>query len=219
MSIVSMNDKVKFISQVEPVGWEAILETVVSSIVALAEPLAWPVVVAFLVWKMRPIVEKLIGLISTIRYKGLELNLNQEVEQAANEAIRNLPQIDESSLDTTAFGSASEDPRWTIIKAWASVEAAIERLAATKYEDQRGVPGRRPPNITGVLRRLQSEGLIDPSLYGIINDMRATRNLIVHGQDIPANALYPDAVRVFSRAAAQIISAIESEVDSSESPS
>jgi hypothetical protein len=98
-------------------------------IASLVDSLAWPLFALVIVWILRPNLEKLVSLIRTIRYKGLELDLNESLQEAASGAAEALPDVDNSTLDASLRESADADPRITVLKSWASVEEAIQGLA------------------------------------------------------------------------------------------
>ena len=176
-------------------------------VVPLADSLAWPLLVLVVVWILRPYLEKLIGLVRTIRYKDLELSLNQTMEKATSRAEALEPTSD-SVLDVVEPKPADSDPRITILNSWASIEAAIRNLAAA-YQEAIG-----PTERMSTRRRiwvLSQANLIDDSLVASLDDLRAIRNLIAHGEDLRFDA---DALRDFSIAAVRVESIIERQLGS-----
>ncbi len=183
-------------------------------IVSLVDSLAWPLFALVMVWILRPNFEKLVSLIRTIRYKGLEVDLNQSLQEAASGAAEILPEVENAALAASLRETSDTDPRIAILKSWASVEAAIEGFV-TANRDSLHLTGRVDRMSTR--RRVQAlsqAGLIDDSLASVLYDLGGVRNLIAHGQDIPLDALNPDTVRNFARAAAQVVSIVEQQGDS-----
>ena len=183
-------------------------------IASLVDSLAWPLFALVIVWILRPNLEKLVGLIRTIRYKGLEVDLNQSLQEAASGAAEVLPEVDNSTLAASLRETADTDPRITILKSWASVEASIEGLVMAN-RDSLPVIGRVDRMSTR--RRVQvlsQANLIDDSLASVLYDLGGVRNLIAHGQDISLDALHPDTIQIFSKAAAQVVSILEQQRDS-----
>lgn len=183
-------------------------------IVSLVDSLAWPLFALVIIWMLRPHLEKLISLTRTIRYKGFELDLNQSVEEAASGASEALPEIDISTLDASLQETADEDPRITILKSWASVEEAIEGLVMANRETLAGIGRIDRMSTRRRVQALSQTNLIDNSLASVLYDLGGVRNLIAHGHGIPLDTLNADTVWNFSKAAAQVVSIIEQQRDS-----
>ena len=179
-------------------------------IVSLTDSLAWPAFAVFALLILRPLLWRLSSLIETIRYKDLELNFGQTVQDVAERA-ESLPGVEEPVVDDALSGILDPDPRITILKSWASVETAIENLARAHRQELGRV------NRMSTRRRidmLRSANLIDPDLTGVLHEMGSVRNLIAHGRDIP---LAEDAVHNFARSAARVASIVEQQLGASRS--
>ena len=178
-------------------------------VVPLAGSLAWPLLVLVVICVLRPHLATIIGAVRTIRFKGLEVILNQTIEEATSKAEA-LKLTDDSELDVLTPKPLDLDPRIAILKSWASIEAAIKHLATINQEtigptDRMSTPGR--------IRALRRADLIDidDSLVASLNDLRYIRNLIAHGEDLHFDE---DALRDFSRAAMRVESIIERQLGS-----
>ena len=99
--------------------------------------------------------------------------------------------------------TTSLDPGIAVIRAWSSVESAIENLTkAHQHELGKTIP--RPTRLR--IDRLLEVGIIDEQLAGILRDMNGTRNMIAHGKDIP---LHYETVRLYEETAAYVESIVE----------
>ena len=149
-------------------------------VVSLIDSLAWPTFALIALLVLRPLLWKLGSLLETIRYKGLELNFRQTVQNAADRA-ESLKVEDEAEVEDSLPGTLDPDPRITILKSWAAVEAAIEDLARAHRQELGQVDRLSTRRRVEMLR--QSD-VIDPALAAVLQDMGGVRNLIAHGGDI-----------------------------------
>ena len=175
-------------------------------IVSLADVLAWPLFATTAFFLLRPQLVKLFSLVETIKYKDLELSFRRTLQDAA-ERVESLERVNDSTVQEFLPGTLDPDPRIAILKSWAAVETAIENLART-YQHKLGKVER-----VSTYRRvemLRKADLIDSSLAGVLHDMRAARNLIAHGGDIPLNT---DTVQIFLRAAAHLATVVEQQFE------
>lgn len=156
---------------------------ILALITSLADSLAWPIATIGATFILRPILKELSTLVKTIKYKDLEISLEESVEKVAKEAesIKNgwdavTPQPTPESIDP--------DPRIAVIKAWASVETLIEKLVqVNKNRLGQGTQRSTRQRIGSLLKA----GVIDHPLASILREMNSTRNMIAHGEDIFLN--------------------------------
>ena len=178
-----------------PSEWIDLVTSVVDSV-------AWPVCVGILVFLFRSNLRELINLIETVRFRGVELKFRKNVEDVAERAS-----LLRSSWDSITLKPIPEtttlDPGIAVIRAWASVETAIENLTqAYQHELGKNVP--RPTRYR--IDRLLEAKIIDDQLAGILRDLNGTRNMIAHGEDVP---LHYETVRLFEETAAYVESIVE----------
>lgn len=175
-------------------------------IVSLANSLAWPAasIVALLI--LEPYLNKLSSLLEKIKYKDLELIFNQELQKTAK-TVESLDTDDDSGAEEPLPEVIDSDPRMAIIKAWASVETAIESLANAHLED---LPKGRRVSTSRRVRLLREANVIVPPLASVLEEMRHARNVLAHGEDIP---LHDDTVRLFLRTAERVESIVEQRID------
>ena len=176
-------------------------------IASLIDSLAWPVVVLITLSVLCPHLGTLVSLLSSIRYKDLELVFRRAVQDTTEKAASfGAVDADELAYRESLPEVLDRDPRIAVLKSWALVETAIEDLARA-HQDDLGLR-RRVPTYKRV-DALRSASLIDPSLAGLLHDMRATRNLIAHGRDIHID---DDTVRAFARAVAHVATVVQQQL-------
>ena len=108
--------------------------------------------------------------------------------------------------------TTSLDPGIAVIKAWASVETAIENLTiAYRHELEKIVPGSTRHRI----ERLFEARISNDQLASVLRDMNGTRNMSAHGEDIP---LHYETVRLFEETAAYVESIVEQLEESRPNP-
>ena len=178
--------------------------------VSLTDSLAWPAAAIVALLILEPYLKELISLIETIRFKGLELNLNQSVDNTADK-VASLETVDESIAEDPLPEVLDPDPRMAIIKSWASVETAVEDLASANKQ----VLGRVERISTRRrVEKLRRSGLIDDSLAAVLRDMGSVRNVVAHGGDI---SLHDATVREYARAASRLASIVEQQLETQSS--
>ena len=173
-------------------------------IVHLADSLAWPLFAFVALWMLRSPLKDLSRLVEKIKYKDLELNFGRTLEETAGRADSIQP-IDgkDSEVNKILEGALDPDPRIAVLKSWASVETAVEKLAHSHLNDHGH--SRRIPTFR-LIEVLFQAGVIDHSLASVLREMRPLRNLIAHGEDITVD---DHTVRAFARAAARLALIIE----------
>ena len=176
-------------------------------VVSLTEALAWPAVVLAALLMLRPHLGTLSSLLSSIKYKDLELVFRRAVQHTTEKAASlGAVDDDEHGFQELLPEVLDYDPRIAVLKSWALVETAIEDLARA-HQDDLGLRSRVPTYKR--VEALRRANYIDPSLAGLLHDMRATRNLIAHGRDIH---LDDDTVRAFARAAARVAAVVQQQL-------
>ena len=187
-------------------------------VVSLVNSLAWPLLFAFLALLFKPQVTSLIGLIHNIKYKGLEINLNQSVEKVVEGATKALSEVSDPPPEPNLQQMSDTDPRITILYSWASLENAIRRLALANREVL-GLSVRVDRmSARRIIQTLHQSEIINSSLADILYEMGELRNLIAHAEDISSRSLDPDIVERFARAASRVTQIVERRMEPSGSP-
>lgn len=175
---------------------------VLSFFSSLLDSLIWPICAMLVFYSLRSKLRELIPLIRTIRYKGVEIGLKENVEDAANRADLIKESGNAIFLKPTPE-SIDPDPRMAVIKAWASVQSAIENLAMS---NERKFEGRIPRSTRWQIEKLREVGVIDHELAGVLADMNGVRNMIAHGEEY---FLPYETVKQFVEAANHVESIVE----------
>lgn len=154
-------------------GWLELIERIIGH-------LAWPIAVFLILNQFRTELGSAIKRIRSARYKGAEINLEQEMTEIKDDA--------EMAGITIAYppGSFAEDsirsielaPEWAFIKSWQDIENVIMSLKSKLPDDKK----YRGP-ITLVVQGLVEEGIVDPKMASLIDKLRIVRNRVVHGVD------------------------------------
>ena len=168
---------------------------------SLASSLAWPGFVFWMVWLLKEPLKTLISRIDTIKYKDLEMTVNADMGAFSKRV--NALETRPTEIQTEILGTFDEDPRITIIKSWASVEDAIDRLLK-ETQGQLGWSGKM--YTAKGIHVLRHAGIIDPELASLLLDMRTVRNLVAHNREIQ---LLDRNVRQYVQAAARVASIVE----------
>ena len=170
---------------------------------SLVDSLSWPIAVIFAMNVLRPHLGKLIASIRSIETPLGNLRMADSVHSTAEKA-ENIAIGDGIIVAEFSEQPTDEDPRISIIKTWASIEAAIERLA--ELNDLRD-PKRRRLSTYNQIKMLHKMNVIDDPLANVLNEMRRVRNLIAHGQDV---FIEYGAIQEFSLATLRVEAIIES---------
>lgn len=157
----------------------------VASVVA---SLAWPVTVLITVVLLREPLSRLLTRTSKVKYKELEVDFEQELQQleAKAQAIALKPKIEVATpekavTETTLLGQAdqlsSELPQVSVALAWSAVEDSLLRAVM-----RLGVSPDYPPHNSAAKNAvlLQDQGLIDAQTVELLKSMRSLRNAAVH---------------------------------------
>ncbi len=153
--------------------WFQIIERIIGHI-------AWPIAAFFIVAQFSDELKSFIRRIKNAKYKGVEIDLSNEIQSIKNDA--------ELAGITIAYpsGSFPEDsirnidvaPEWAFIQSWQDIENVIFQIYAKKH----GAPSSKGP-ISNVINTLVTDGVIDESMSNIIQKLKNVRNKIVHAVD------------------------------------
>ena len=143
--------------------------------------IAWPLAVFLIFHQFSSEIKTFIKRIKNAKYKGVELDLENEIQNIKSNA--------ESAGITILYPSSSfpEDsirnieiaPEWAFIKSWQEVENVL----LSYYSKISGLKKTGRVSIRMTLSYLESKGLIDAEMTMLIQKLQSTRNLIVHNSD------------------------------------
>ena len=158
------------------VGWKQFVADVIDS-------LAWPAVIAFVVFLFRGPIQKLIPELRWFKWFGAEARFGNAVEVAATAAAQAElptpePTTGELALATELSTEISSAPRAAVIEAWLAVERELEDIALQSGVD---VPERASAPVK-LARDLVRRGVIDAALADVIRDLKDARNVAAHAR-------------------------------------
>lgn len=155
-------------------------DALIDSIVRLVDALAWPVVAVIVAFMVRKPLASLITLIERVRYKDVEVNFRQLMEEATSKADAVSPLLDVPPIDERIQDLATVYPRGAIIESWLQVERAVADLAEARDLSVSAARQSSPRQLVGAL---QKAGILDENLAKLVTDLQAIRNGVVHAID------------------------------------
>jgi len=185
------------------VDWLTFISKVIGSI-------AWPaVLVGVIVWLRKPLL-RLAGSLRSAKYKNVELEWGQKLEQLEGKADQaKLPEPGErpawvyESPDDWTFGDYIErlapiSPRAAISEAWRHVETALK-------EAGRRIGNASPRHSYQLARFLQEQNRLPRDAAALVEDLRGLRNQAVHSDDADIS---PERAIEFGRLAERVIASL-----------
>lgn len=157
--------------------------------VKLVEALAWPAAAIWLSFIFRSEIRKLLGRVSSLKYKDLEANFEKGLVAAEEEAKKALPEKakiisgDEEPIYPPPHDSryeqllriAEESPRAALLEAWVEVETSLSETAERfNINNSRRVPARK------VVIGLIDTGKFAKTIFPLFEDLRVLRNEAAH---------------------------------------
>jgi hypothetical protein len=149
----------------------------------LVESLAWPLSVFLIVLYVRKPLRSLIPLLQRLKYRGLELEFGQRVEEIKRELARELPNQTKPTFPTeesqTLARLAEVSPRSAVLEAWRGVElaalAAGRKLAGHKFTNY-----TLTPQAISILEASES---LDSNVIALLHDLHELRNRAAHAPE------------------------------------
>ena len=159
--------------------WKEFISSIVSS-------LAWPAAVAFIVYLLRHPIGNVIGSLRKLSYRGAEAEFGRSLDKAETAARQaEIPQTtaqlsaSASNWENTSAGwgestsLADVSPRAAVIEAWLRLEREVLELAQIAGIDL----GTRRLSIVALVKQLQEQGVVDPTVAEVIEQLRRARNV------------------------------------------
>lgn len=143
--------------------------------------LAWPIFF-FLIFRMFK--EEIVAFVRRVRvarYRDVEINLQKEIEEVKEDAelagvtIAYPPE----SFPDQSIKKLDIAPEWVILQSWQE----IENLISTHYKRVTGTAHNVP--VIEAVSELSKNHIIDADMRQLIDRLRRTRNIIVHGRGEP----------------------------------
>jgi hypothetical protein len=164
---------------------------------------AWPAVVLVAVIILRRELRSLVPLITSFKYKDLEVTFGREAAAVREEAA----QLQTPSGALLPAGPAISEtvrrllpasPRAAIIEAWREVEEEARNAAERRNV---ALPQLRTVSQSRLLHALSSHAAVTSEQLALLHDLRSLRNQAAHA---PEFALSEDSARDYAVAAAQL---------------
>ena len=159
--------------------WKEFISSIVSSLAA----------VAFIVYLLRHPIGNVIGSLRKLSYRGAEAEFGRSLDKAETAARQaEIPQTtaqlsaSASNWENTSAGwgestsLADVSPRAAVIEAWLRLEREVLELAQIAGIDL----GTRRLSIVALVKQLQEQGVVDPTVAEVIEQLRRARNVAVH---------------------------------------
>lgn len=144
----------------------------------MASHLAWPVAALLIARQFREEIRQFLRRIKNAKYGGVEVSLEQEMQQikASAQSAGITIVYPSSALSPDSVASIDAAPEWAFIKSWKEIENLIGRLynVATATSEPGSI------SFAQKLKILQAGGNLDERLASVIIALHQTRNRIVH---------------------------------------
>ncbi len=161
--------------------------TLLEFIASVVGSLAWPLVVVVAVIVLRAQLRDMVGGITKLRFKYLELDFGRglkEVEKLAKaiDETQTSPELDAAVVLKDSFHTiaeaerlAADFPEAAITLAWSAVEGELVEAPARL--------GIKPdwPTFSSVAEQLHETAFINDATYDVFKRMQKLRNMAVHG--------------------------------------
>ena len=145
--------------------------------------LAWPVAAIVVALSFKSEISKFLQRVKNAKYMGVELDLEKEFSELKAEAtdagvtIMYAP----SSFDRATLDSLEDAPELAFIRSWQE----IENVVVSHYGSVSGLKAKEGRfNFGKAVKYLRENGTINAELEMLIQKLRQTRNLVVHGSDV-----------------------------------
>lgn len=184
---------------------------------SVIDALAWPAAIVAGIFILRRALGRLIPALNQLKYRDLELRFGRQLEDVRHELEsgpkpalpgpkgRELAAEEETGKEVEKAGFtryfeaiAEVSPRAAILEAW----IGFETTATSTAQALEIVPANRPVSMPVLIRELQKAELITEEESNALTKLRALRNEVVHGPDLPLStekaAEYASIVREIS---------------------
>jgi hypothetical protein len=165
--------------------------------------IAWPATILFLVYLFRSQLGGLLHLVSSLKYKDIELQFGNQLKRIGD---TNLPQKNQRHRQPLEFQRVSRlaelSPRAAVLESWVNVELAALGTARSLMQDD----VQNKTLSYQAIRALERSGRLDPTAVSMLRDLRALRNQAAHAPDF---AISTDSAIEFADASDRLVSYFE----------
>jgi len=147
--------------------------------------LAWPVAIYFIFYKFKSDVSTFLKRINRAKIKGLEVNLEQglnEIKTEVSEAGITIA-YPQSSFSKETISNIEVAPEWAFIMSWQEIENLLLKYYEGKKVGDKYYSTRNKnyiDSINWILQDLFKKGIISDSLLSVIQNLKDMRNMVVH---------------------------------------
>ncbi|MFI5849118.1 hypothetical protein ACIA8B_24110 [Micromonospora chalcea] len=172
--------------------------------------LSWPVVVAVVVVIFRRPLRELIGRIRSYEGLGQRIDFGEKLAGAENsvdqavggiETDQGVAADEDLTTESPLVREAEANPSFVIISAWERLTGALADLVGATTNGISRRPTRAPASM---LRELERSEVVNAAYVRAVDDLRALRNQVAHGQHNPTAGeaiAYADSAEELVRAA------------------
>lgn len=142
--------------------------------------IAWPIAIFGIAILFKKEVGSLLKRVKKAKYKGMELDLENEFKEVKAEAADAGVTImyPSSSFQPEVFSEMQLAPELVFIRTWQEIESILNNAFKERYP----VDKRFPP-VSKIVSTLVEDNLINNDLASLIRNMYSLRNKIVHSSD------------------------------------
>jgi uncharacterized protein YutE (UPF0331/DUF86 family) len=185
-------------------GWKQFIANLVSS-------LAWPTVIALILFAFRSELMKILQRLAHLKYKDLELQfekVKQQAEELPEELAREEPALKNpavTSLEGQIWDAVERAPSAAILLAWSALETAMAS-AVNRMAISPDPPSYRSP--THNIEMLHKYGALPDRYAHLLSEMRMLRNNVAHPRD-SILSITQDQARNYAKIAIDMIQHLE----------
>lgn len=160
----------------------------------LVNALAWPVAIVLIVLILRKPLGALLPEVTRLRWKDFEVEFAKKIVEIEKQAEAALPTTQEfpvsiaeptDQITADRFTLLAElSPPAAILESWIDIELAL-REAASRHE----IPANTRQSPIMLIDALSRQDKLDPQTRGILENLRALRNEVVHARSTDLTTL------------------------------
>ena len=169
----------------------------------LVEALAWPAAVILLVFILRNPFVHLLPLLSSLKYKDLELQFGSRLKQIGDARLPQKETRHRLPLDAERLSRLAElSPRAAVLESWVGVEIAALNAARSLMPDEI----QNKTLSYQAIRKLERSGRLDRTAVSMLGDLRGLRNQAAHAPDF---AISTNSANEYANAADRLVGYFE----------
>ena len=172
-----------------------------SFVVGLVHALAWPATIITLVILLRKPLSELIPLLQRVKYKDLEIEFGERLEEARAEVLPSGEAVTgPSAAEEKAAQLAAVSPRAAVLETWRELEVEVLRAAKSilkkRGDDSTGLRAFR------AFAEVERSQEFDRSVAAVLRELRMLRNKAAHAPDFAISA---ESAIEYARVADQVL--------------